>query len=86
MKVKFFKRVFESLREKGMINPLMGVEENGRYKICVGNNRYLAAKILGIEKVKILVVPNDSVETLRAHYKYYEDIDNFFIPKYKESL
>ena len=79
-KGEFYQKVLESIKEDGMKNPLTGVEKNGKYEIALGNNRYLAAKELGITKVKVIVVPNDEVKTLRDSYNYYEDIEGFFIP------
>ena len=55
-------------------------------EIALGNNRYLAAKELGIESVKVVVVPNDEVKTLRDSYSHYEDVDNFFIPRPKNKI
>ena len=81
---KFYQDVLESIKEQGMINPLTGVKKGNKYEIILGNNRYLAAKELGIESVKVVVVPNDEVKTLRDSYSYYEDIDNFFIPRPKK--
>ena len=37
----------------------------------------MAAKELGITRVKVLIVPNDEVKTLRNSYHFYENIDDF---------
>ena len=39
----FYQRVRDSIKKKGMVNPLLCIQEGDRYKCCVGNNRYLAA-------------------------------------------
>ena len=51
-----YKNVFESIKEKGLINPLTVVVDGDRYKVCIGNNRYLACKELGIEEVNIVEI------------------------------
>ena len=74
---QFYQKVFESIKNKGIINPLTVVKKKDRYEVCLGNNRYLAAKELGITRVKVLIVPNDEVKTLRNSYHFYENIDDF---------
>ena len=44
----FYKKVRDSMKKKGMVNPLLCIQEGDRYKCCIGNNRYLAALELGI--------------------------------------
>ena len=66
----FYKKVRDSMKEKGMINPLLCVQEGERYKCCIGNNRYLAALELGYKEVPVKVitseVPNDMMkETMK---------------------
>ena len=66
----FYKKVRDSMKKKGMINPLLCIQEGDRYKCCIGNNRYLAALELGIKEVPVQVitseVPNDMMkETMK---------------------
>ena len=66
----FYKKVRDSMKDKGMINPLLCIQEGDRYKCCVGNNRWLAAHELGIKEVPVKVitseVPNDMMkETMK---------------------
>jgi len=66
----FYKKVRDSVKEKGIINPLLCIEVNGRYKCCIGNNRWLAAHELGIKEVPVKIitseVPNDMMkETMK---------------------
>jgi len=66
----FYKKVRDSMKEKGMINPLLCIQEGDRYKCCIGNNRYLAALELGYKEVPVKVitseVPNDMMkETMK---------------------
>jgi len=62
----FYKKVRDSMKEKGIINPLLCIKEGERYKCCIGNNRWLAAHELGIKKVPVKVitseVPNDMMK------------------------
>ena len=66
----FYKKVRDSMKKKGMINPLFCIQKGDRYKCCIGNNRYLAALELGIKEVPVQVitseVPNDMMkETMK---------------------
>ena len=66
----FYKKVRDSIKKRGMINPLLCIQEGDRYKCCIGNNRYLAALELGIKEVPVQVitseVPNDMMkETMK---------------------
>ncbi len=62
----FYKKVRDSIKKKGMVNPLLCIQEGERYKCCIGNNRYLAALELGIKEVPVKVitseVPKDMVK------------------------
>ena len=51
----FYQRVRDSMKKKGMVNPLLCVQEGERYICCIGNNRYLAALELGIKEVPIKI-------------------------------
>ena len=66
----FYKKVRDSIKKRGIINPLLCVQEEDRYKCCIGNNRWLAAHELGYKEVPVKVitseVPNDMMkETMK---------------------
>ena len=66
----FYQKVRDSMKKRGMVNPLLCIQEGDRYKCCIGNNRYLAALELGIKEVPVQVitseVPNDMMkETMK---------------------
>jgi len=66
----FYQRVRDSIKKKGIINPLLCIQEGERYKCCIGNNRWLAAHELGIKEVPIKIitseVPNEMMkETMK---------------------
>ena len=62
----FYQKVRDSMKKRGMVNPLLCIQEGDRYKCCIGNNRWLAAHELGIKKVPVKVitseVPNDMMK------------------------
>ena len=55
----FYKRVRDSMKKKGIINPLLCIQEGDRYKCCIGNNRYLAALELGIKEVPVKIITSE---------------------------
>ena len=66
----FYKKVRDSMKKRGMVNPLLCIQEGDRYKCCIGNNRWLAAHELGYKEVPVKVitseVPNDMMkETMK---------------------
>ena len=66
----FYKKVRDSMKKRGMVNPLLCIQEGDRYKCCIGNNRWLAAHELGYKEVPVQVitseVPNDMMkETMK---------------------
>jgi len=77
----FYKRVRDSIKRKGMINPLLCIEtqecdaghvqEGKKYKCCLGKNRYLAAHELGIKEVPIKIVTSGVPKDLMAATKDY---------------
>ena len=56
----FYKKVRDSMKKRGMINPLLCIEteecEGQKYMCCIGNNRFLAAHELDIKEVPIKIV------------------------------
>jgi ParB-like chromosome segregation protein Spo0J len=67
----FYKKVRDSIKNKGIINPLLCIQEGDRYKCCVGNNRYLAALELGIKEVPINIVTSEVPKDLMAATEDY---------------
>jgi len=62
----FYKKVRDSIKKKGMINPLLCIQEEERYKCCIGNNRYLAAHELGYKEVPVKIVTSEVPKDLMA--------------------
>ena len=71
----FYKKVRDSIKEKGIINPLLCIEteecEGQKYMCCIGNNRYLAALELGIKEVPIKIVTSEVPKDLMAATEDY---------------
>ena len=71
----FYKRVRDSIKKRGMINPLLVIEKeecNGqKYMCCIGNNRYLAALELGIKEVPIKIVTSEVPKDLMVATEDY---------------
>mgnify|MGYP003139195841 CR=1 FL=1 len=55
----FYKKVRDSMKKRGIINPLLCIQEGDRYKCCIGNNRWLAAHELGIKEVPVKVITSE---------------------------
>jgi len=67
----FYKKVRDSMKKKGMVNPLLCIQEGDRYKCCIGNNRYLAALELGIKEVPVKIVISEVPKDLMAATEDY---------------
>jgi len=59
------------MKEKGMINPLLCIQEGGRYKCCIGNNRYLAALELGLKEVPVKIITSEVPEDMMKETMKY---------------
>ena len=72
----FYKEIRDSIRAKGIINPLICIEtdecEGEKYKCCVGNNRFLAAQELGIKEVPIKIVTQENPNLFQKEINKYE--------------
>jgi len=70
-----YKKLRDDIGEKGMINPILCIEENNMYKICIGMRRYIAGLELGMEEFEIKVLPNDDRSLLRKEVQQYRPTD-----------
>jgi len=62
----FYQKVRDSMKKKGMVNPLLCIQEGDRYKCCIGNNRWLAAHELGYKEVPVKIVTSEVPKDLMA--------------------
>jgi len=67
----FYKKVRDSIKKRGIINPLLCVQEEDRYKCCIGNNRYLAALELGIKEVPVKIITSEVPKDLMSATEDY---------------
>ena len=67
----FYKKVRDSMKKKGMVNPLLCIQEGDLYKCCIGNNRYLAAHELGYKEVPVKIVTSEVPKDLMAATEDY---------------
>lgn len=54
----------ESIREKGLLQPIILRPMNGRYEIVAGDRRFLAHKFLEIKKIKAVILDLDDHDTI----------------------
>ena len=55
-KEDFYKMILKSVKEKGIVNPLMGMKQGGIVKVRIGNTRLKVAKELGIPEVPMILL------------------------------
>ena len=67
----FYKKVRDSIKKRGIINPLLCIQEGDRYKCCMGNNRYLATLELGIKEVPVKIITSEVPKDLMDATKDY---------------
>jgi ParB/RepB/Spo0J family partition protein len=54
----------ESIREKGLLQPVILRPCNGRYEMVAGDRRYLAHKLLNLKEIKAIVMELDDRDTV----------------------
>jgi len=67
----FYKKVRDSMKKRGMVNPLLCVQEGDRYKCCIGNNRWIAAHELGIKEVPVKIITSEVPEDMMKETMKY---------------
>ena len=71
-----YKKVKSHIEKTGyIINPLLVVENDGRYEVVYGNNRYLSGLELGFKEFPIRILKNAEVKTIREAAKDYKEVD-----------
>jgi len=72
----FYQRVKSAIqRENKIINPLICVKEGDKYKVCVGNNRYLAGLELGFTKFPVILTESEEPKVLKEMIAKYQDVE-----------
>ena len=67
----FYQKVRDSMKTKGMVNPLLCIQEGDRYAICIGNNHYLTGLELGYKEMPVKVVTSEVPKDLMASTNDY---------------
>jgi len=67
----FYKKVRDSMKKRGMVNPLLCIQEGDHYKCCIGNNRWLAAHELGYKEVPVKIITSEVPKDLMDATKDY---------------
>ena len=62
----FYQKVRDSMKKRGMVNPLLCIQKDDRYAICIGNNRYLAGLELGYKEMPVKIVTSEVPKDLMA--------------------
>ena len=55
--------------KQGIVNPLLCIEEDGMYKVCIGMRRFIVGEELGMTEFNIKVLPNDEIPLLKEEIK-----------------
>lgn len=56
----------ESVKEKGVLQPLLVRKKNGRFEIIAGERRWRASKLAGLQTVPVIVKDMDDKEVLEV--------------------
>ena len=67
----FYKKVRDSMKKRGMVNPLLCIQEGERYICCIGNNRWIAAHELGYKEVPVKIVTSEVPQDLMSATEDY---------------
>ena len=67
----FYQKVRDSMKKRGMVNPLLCIQEGERYMCCIGNNRYLAGLELGYKEMRVKVVTSEVPQDLMSATEDY---------------
>ena len=70
-----YRKLKNDIKEKGIINPILCIEENNMYKICIGMRRFIAGLDLGMTEFEVKVLPNDTLDLLVKEKQQYRHTD-----------
>ena len=69
---QFYKMILKSVKEKGIINPLMGMKQGEIVKVRIGNTRLKVAKELGIPEIPVILLAH--AEEWKKYFDEYSVI------------
>jgi len=72
---EIFCRLKESIKEKGVINPILVRKMGNMYEIVTGHRRYLACKSLGMSEIPAVIIEADdkTADILKAHENFTQE-------------
>ena len=70
-----YRKLKNDIKEKGIINPILCIEEDNMYKICIGMRRFIAGLDLGMTEFNVKVLPNDNKNLLIKEKQKYRHTD-----------
>ena len=70
-----YRKLRNDIKEKGIINPILCIEKNNMYKICIGMRRFIAGLDLGMTEFEVKVLPNDTLDLLVKEKQQYRHTD-----------
>ena len=70
-----YRKLKNDIKEKGIINPILCIEEDNMYKICIGMRRFIAGLELGMTEFEVKVLPNDTRALLVKEKQQYRHTD-----------
>ena len=69
------KQLADSVADKGILQPLIVSEQDGRYRLIAGERRLRAARMAGLKNVPVLVTKDDPVEISIIENLQREDLN-----------
>ncbi len=73
---ELYKKVRDHIKKTGfIINPLLVVKDENKYKVVYGNNRFLAGVELDLKEFPVEVLKDDEVKTIRKAAETYEEVN-----------
>ncbi len=73
---ELYKKVKDHIKKTGfIINPLLVVKDEDKYKVVYGNNRFLAGIELGLKEFSVEILKDDEVKTIRKGAETYQEVN-----------
>ncbi|MDQ3094043.1 MAG: ParB/RepB/Spo0J family partition protein [bacterium] len=74
----------DSITRHGVLQPLVAVEQNGKYQIVAGERRWRAAKLAGLEKLPVIVRTLKELEKLEI--SLIENVQRVDLSPFEQAL
>lgn len=73
----------ESIKQNGVLQPILVREKNGRYEIIAGERRFRASKLAGLHEIPALILDADNLAA--AKYALIENLQREDLNPYEEA-